>query len=110
MAHGAWEGKGLADPAVRALFTRESLIESDWYRERLETRQKRDVALWTRHVRALEAFRPKARLSPDLDVEGRLQFAQARLEEVRGESYRKALEGTIGTDVRLGRPVGRGGA
>ena len=34
MAHGQYEGKGVEDPAVRRLFTREYLLESDWYAER----------------------------------------------------------------------------
>src|SRR5665213_843606 len=49
MAYGNCEGKTERDPAVRRLFTRESLLASDWYRERLVTKQRRDIALWERH-------------------------------------------------------------
>ena len=39
------------------LFTREAMLASDWYRERLAVKQERDVALWKRHVAALESGR-----------------------------------------------------
>src|SRR5262249_37414455 len=35
---------------VRRMFTPEYLLESDWYRERLATKQRRDIALWRRHL------------------------------------------------------------
>jgi hypothetical protein len=34
-------------PALRALFTREAMLASDWYHERLVVKQ-RDIALWAR--------------------------------------------------------------
>ncbi len=57
MAFGAYEGKGIDDPQIRGMFNRESLLASDWYRERLEVKQSRDMALWQRHLKSLEAFR-----------------------------------------------------
>lgn len=36
-----------SDPEIRALFTREALLASDWYHERLATKQQRDIALWS---------------------------------------------------------------
>src|ERR1019366_8056853 len=39
MAYGEYEGKRADDPRIRTLFTRESLLASDWYRERLWTQQ-----------------------------------------------------------------------
>src|SRR6185369_11692705 len=57
MADGSYQGKGVENVDVRGLFTREYLMESDWYGERLCTEQARDIALWTRHLGALERFR-----------------------------------------------------
>ena len=48
----------------RALFTREALLASDWYQARLGVKQGRDVALWRRHLAALEAFRRSANSTP----------------------------------------------
>ncbi len=66
MAHGHFEGKGIDHPTIRALFTREVLLASDWYKERLSIKQRRDIALWQRHVAALEAAgSPTRQLMPN---------------------------------------------
>ncbi len=46
MRDGHWEGRGPDDPQFRALFTREALLASDWYRARLEAKQTIDASLW----------------------------------------------------------------
>ncbi len=100
MAHGSYQGKLVDDPGLRALFTRESLLASDWYRERLETKQARDVALWTRHVRALDEFAAggAAKATDGLDIQCRLAEARGQLARVSAPSYLCELVGTIGAD------------
>src|SRR5580658_1163403 len=97
MAHGEWEGKGVADPQVRALFTRESVLASDWYKARLRAKQARDVALWGRHIAALEAF-VSGPGSGQFDVRGRLGEARAQMARVGSVAYLAELVGTIGAD------------
>ena len=60
MAHGQSRAKTRNHPEVRALFTREALLASDWYHERLAVKQQRDVALWERHARSLTEFLARA--------------------------------------------------
>jgi hypothetical protein len=101
MAHGHYQGKDAHHPDVRSLFTREALLASDWYAERLRVKQERDVELWTRHVRALGAFlaRPGHRDEAlRLGIEERLELAQSELERVSSERYVESLQGTIGAD------------
>jgi hypothetical protein len=86
MAHGHYKGKGVDDPAIRALFTAESMLESDWYAERLATKQTRDIALWNRHVASLEAA------GKDTTA------ARAELARVGAKQYLAELKGTIGAD------------
>ena len=86
MAHGSYEGLGVDAPEIRGLFTREAMLASGWYRERLAVKQARDIALWTRHVEALEAASWNAE-------EARLQLAR-----VSAPAYLQELEGTIGAD------------
>ena len=50
MATGSWNGKDVHHPDVRALFTRDYLLGSYWYKARLKQKQRVDVALWHRHV------------------------------------------------------------
>ncbi|HUF35691.1 MAG TPA: hypothetical protein VMN37_07055 [Gemmatimonadales bacterium] len=107
MAHGHFEGKDAADPSIRAMFTRESLLASDWYQERLAVKQRRDVALWERHVRSLTEFlgSPGHRDEAGrLGIPARLGHAQAELERVSAPEYLRALVGTIGADP-VHRPV-----
>ena len=54
MVHGSYRGMDIRHSEIRAMFTREALLASDWYRERLQVKQIRDIALWRRHVSALE--------------------------------------------------------
>jgi len=101
MAHGHFGGRTAADPSIRAMFTRESLLESGWYRERLRARQARDAALWRRHVATLEAALAQAdaaRLYQGLPLRGKLEAARARLQRVDSPDYAASLAGTIGLD------------
>jgi hypothetical protein len=101
MAHGHFDGKDASHPEIRALFTREALLASDWYQERLAVKQQRDIALWERHTRNLSQFlarvghRDEARR---LGVPARLEQARAELERVSARDYLAALVGTIGAD------------
>jgi hypothetical protein len=89
------------------MFTREALLTSDWYQERLAVKQRRDIGLWERHVRSLTEFlaspghREEARR---LGIPGRLEHARAELDRARAPEYVKALVGTIGADP-VHRPV-----
>jgi phosphoenolpyruvate carboxykinase (diphosphate) len=107
MAVGHYEGKRANDPAIRGMFTREALLASDWYQERLVIKQKRDIALWERHTRSLREFlaspghRDEAQR---LGIGARLEHARAELDRVSAPEYLKALVGTIGADP-VHRPV-----
>jgi hypothetical protein len=101
MAYGSWEGKDANHPEFRRLFTREALLESDWYQQRLEVKQARDVALWQRHVRYLGEFLglPSHREEAQrLGIIARLETAKRELERVSSSQYLHELEGTIGAD------------
>ena len=101
MAEGHYQGRDVHHPEIRALFTREALLASDWYRERLETKQARDVALWQRHVASLEAFlelESHVDVAARLDITGRLERAREKLQWVESPDYLASLQGTIGAD------------
>ncbi|MCE5182829.1 MAG: hypothetical protein LLG15_13650 [Betaproteobacteria bacterium] len=106
MATGSYEGRDVHDPAIRALFSRDALLASDWYRERLETKQMRDIALWQRHIDYLNAFASRTShqdMVERLDIQKRLEDAKAGLERVKNTAYLHSLQGTIGADPM--RPV-----
>jgi len=102
MATGRYRGKGVEDAEVRGLFTREHLLTSGWYRERLRTKQMRDVALWTRHLRAIEAFRDSGAAMDGFDIGARLAESRKQLTRLNAPEYLSELEGTIGADPFCG--------
>jgi hypothetical protein len=84
------------------MFTRDSVLGSAWYRERLQAKQTRDIDLWTRHFRAVSEFARDPEVSKELGIAERLAEARRRLEHVRTPAYLAELSGTIGADVDLG--------
>lgn len=101
MAEGHYRGRKVHDPVIRNLFTRESLLSSDWYRERLQIKQQRDLQLARRMVLNLQQFmdlRHYADEADRLDAAARLERAKADLARVQQPGYLDALIGTIGAD------------
>ncbi len=99
MAGGNYQGQGIDHPEFRALFERESMLASDWYRERLTVKQSRDIALWKHHAAALAKFRDSpADYGRDIDVDKRLALVDRQLTRVSAPAYLEELRGTIGAD------------
>jgi hypothetical protein len=68
------------DESMRGMFTREYLLASGWYRERLYVQQRHDIALAIR-----------------------LNAPSDRLSYLKSEAYRESLTGTIGADPCLSK-------
>ncbi len=101
MLHDQHEGKGLDHPDIRRLFTRESLLASDWYATRLKAKQTIDQQLWLRHVRHLERFLKKASHAEEavrLGINERLQRARKTLAAVESPAHLEQLRGTLGAE------------
>jgi len=101
MAEGSWEGKGPDSPEVRKLFTRDYVISSSWYRERLEGYKKREASYLENSENYLKVFLAQ-RNEPDTLVSRRakadLDKVDERLSYVRGRDFLKNIDGTIGLD------------
>ncbi len=103
MVSGEYQGKDLHHPEIRALFTRESLLDSDWYRERLVIKQQRDTTLAERQVSYLKAFLSADacdRCDPEqlAPCQAKLLVAEAELARVSSTAYRVNLWGSLGAD------------
>lgn len=101
MASGEYEGMNAHSPEFRQMFTYDYLVSSAWYRERLEVKQERDIALWTRHVNYLSRFiddTDYADVAERLDIADRYARARQRLEMVSSQAYLLDLVGTLGAD------------
>ena len=102
MAKGEYEGKNIHDPEIRALFDRDSLLQSDWYKARLLNKQKIDIKLWKKHCKNLKRFlklEGHEDLAESMDIQGRLEKAQKHLSKVSSNNYLESLKGTIGADI-----------
>jgi hypothetical protein len=97
MVHGHYDGMRVEDPRFRALFTREAMLASDWYEERLRTKQRRDVALWRRHEASLDEASNLRRQRPNVFRE-RLELVEQELARVSSSEYLVELTGTLGAD------------
>jgi hypothetical protein len=68
------------------MFTREALLAGDWYRDRLQAKQKCDGQLWQRHVATLDDWlKSHAGDNDDLVIEmqRRRAYAAQQLEQSR---------------------------
>jgi hypothetical protein len=111
MRDGTWEGRGPDDPAFRALFTRESLLKSEWYRARLEAQRQVDAHLWERHAQYLEKFLARANyadIAGRLNVRGRLDQAAAAARAARAPGYVDGLAGTLGAEPAIAAALPKG--
>jgi len=101
MADGHFQGKNVHHPDIRAMFSREYLLASDWYRQRLAIKQQRDIALWQGHVQYLEHFlSDNSNTVPvgSLQLAERHRLAQRKLQELENPNYLQSLIGSLGAD------------
>jgi hypothetical protein len=100
MANGNFEGKSINDPAIRSMFNRDYLLQSDWYHERLKIKQERDCMLWQHH-RDYILQRISETEQTDIinqELTQKLAAAESMLAEVSRPSYLENLRGTLGAD------------
>ncbi|MGJ8743448.1 hypothetical protein [Polaribacter sp.] len=101
MAYGNFEGKEISDPELRKLFTRDYVINSDWYKERLKLKQEKDIAFYANQIKYSEDFiaNPHNKsLVSEMDINTRLEKLKVQYKHVNSNEYLESLLGTIGAD------------
>lgn len=105
MARGTTtDGLTLDSPKFRSQFSREAVLGSDWYAERLTAKQSEDVRRWRSGVAGLEHFVVKpnnAEAVERLGLDARLDHARKALGRVESPQYRSDLIGTLGRSPAL---------
>ncbi len=104
MTHGHWHGKTIDDPQLRQLFTRQAMLDSDWYRQRLDAKRRCDINLWKRHQKYLKRYCSKVthqEVALRMDLAARLKQASERLEFFASQEYLTRSQGTLGADPAL---------
>ena len=90
MKDGAYEGKTLDEESIRAMFTYDSIINSDWYAERLITKQQRDMNSFQNILHELQENHSKNAC----EIAG----VTAKMKACKSFNSLKALGGTLGMD------------
>ncbi len=101
MAYGNYEGKEISDPSLRKYFDRDYVVKSDWYKERLLLKQKKDVAFHQNQIEYLQEFiavPENKEIIKELNIQERLAKAKKLLAHASSDKYLEELEGTIGAD------------
>jgi hypothetical protein len=99
MTHGMHEGRDEKHPEIRALFTRENIMASDWYTARLAALQQHDLRLWRNHAAYLQNFLKKKNYEEEakrLGLAAKLEAAWATYHKVKSPDSLAGLKGTIG--------------
>jgi hypothetical protein len=101
MAYGDHEGLRLGDPDFRALFTRQAILESDWYHQRLDAQVETEARLLDRQIAELERFLADEEGYPEtqgMELRESLEQARERSATLRTSAHREQLIGTLGRD------------
>lgn len=96
MRDGEYEGHGLESTEFRRLFEPAAIISSDWYRERLEARCRREQEHWHRLQDYVAAQHEALADREHLKI-----HAARRAAEATADDYRERLRGTLGLDPSL---------
>lgn len=106
MAYGSYDGKNVHDPEIRALFDRERVLTSDWYRARLVAKKDLRMRLIKQHIVSLQDFLDLKNYEQEaarLKLAERLEGTKASLSalEKDPEAYLHSIIGTIGLDPSI---------
>lgn len=104
MHYGSWKGMTLDAPEVRQMFTRESLLSSDWYRDRLKTKQRVDLAFCERQEEYVSKFLQNPHHSESVErlrLEERLKQVRIEKAKISSPEYLKSLSGMLGCDPAI---------
>lgn len=101
MSTGSFEGKTIDDPEVRDLFTRESLLASDWYKRRLTAQKDQAINHWTEFIGRIESYLEHTThkdVAEELTLNERLEYARTQLDGAMSDDFEASLVGTLGAD------------
>lgn len=101
MAYGNYQGKITSDIELREMFTRDYLMNSEWYRERLSIKQERDAQFWKSNYHYIHEKLDEVETTDfekRSNLENRLTEAESMIRETTNNKYFDQLLGTLGAD------------
>jgi len=101
MVAGKYQGKTIEHPDIRSMFTRDYLLQSDWYAQRLRIKQSRDLSLWVKNHGYLTRLFNNLRESENetrAELKVQIEQAECMIKQVSDKDYLKLLRFTLGAD------------
>ncbi|MGL5405480.1 MAG: hypothetical protein ACRDAX_01620 [Propionibacteriaceae bacterium] len=98
------QGWTLSSPEFRNLFTREAILASNWYQDRISAKQEYDQERLTAAASYLTIFMNEPSNSDAVEQVGlsdRLDHIRSQQQLVASDHYRDALQGTLGRQAQL---------
>mmetsp|Transcript_70258 Transcript_70258/g.114113 ORF Transcript_70258/g.114113 Transcript_70258/m.114113 type:complete len:1322 (+) Transcript_70258:48-4013(+) len=111
MATGEYKGMTLESPDFRAMWTRDNIIKSEWYMDRLKMMQSKEVERLKRGLEYTQNFvkGPDScagdwkgqQIVQDLQLHARISSIKAQLQKVQHADYLEFLRGSLGVDPAI---------
>lgn len=103
MAYGEYEGLTTSSPEFRAMFERENVINSDWYKDRLDKKVANDLQLMNRHKANLDKIIEDITIDPlnngDIaSLNSKREWVESQIASLSSDSASESLIGTLGLD------------
>ncbi|ELP91606.1 hypothetical protein EIN_129860 [Entamoeba invadens IP1] len=100
MATGSYNGMTIESKEFRAMFEPENVFSSEWYKLRLQTRQKTEVAKLNKNLKYLkDMIVARPRLTEKITEQ--IKEVNEELAYISSEQYLQDIDGSIGTDPYL---------
>ncbi len=109
MAYGHYEGKAIHEKELRALFDRETVLASDWYKQRLEAYRDREQTYVGGSIERLRLYLAESAEAGSVAVRrvrSELTRTEERLTALSRPDYLDLITGSIGLDPLFRGPKG----
>jgi hypothetical protein len=80
------------------------VINSQWYKKRLQNKQKSEIDYWTKSIAYLESVMKKSNYKEAVErmnLQQTLNDAKTKLKNVQSAQYLDSLFGTLGSDMEI---------
>lgn len=104
MAYGHYNDLDITHPQIRSLFSKENVLQGQWYQDRLKHKQKIDMRSLEKRINYIQQFvdiENNRSIILKLNLGQRLQKAKDQLQFVSSQSYLDSLQGTIGAEPQI---------
>ncbi len=101
MAEGNYNGLTVDSKEFRDMFTKESVLSSDWYKARLVNKQNIDIKACESNIAYLTDFLSKKHNEVEaqkLGIAQKLENLKTRLKYIKSDKFIESITGTIGAD------------